>query len=302
MAGYFEGKVAVVTGASSGFGLGISERLLQKGASCVYMAARNRAALEREAQRLNEQYFGRAIPLVANITVREDIEGMIDTAVREAGRIDFLFNNAGQPKTKMTELTSGDEFNEMVQLNLMGVVYGTLAALKAMLKQGSGHIINTASLGGLVPVPFQCCYGATKAAVIEFTRCLALEYCDTDIHFTQFSPANVATPIFKAEYAEQLLKKGKTFEEIEALTKNIGVPEGALALDTALDIVFAGIEAQKTDIYVAEAEDLYRLFCHDRDKFDQLTIDVSRKRRAYFEEYQRMLAAGENPLTLPFPG
>jgi NADP-dependent 3-hydroxy acid dehydrogenase YdfG len=87
---------------------------------------------------------------------------------------------------------------ELVQLNYLGVVYGTMAALPFLEAQGWGHVINTASAGGLMPFAYQSAYASTKAAVISFTQCLDMEYSDRDIHFTSISPPNVATNIYKA--------------------------------------------------------------------------------------------------------
>lgn len=299
MSVYFQDKIAVVTGAASGFGLGISRRLLTLGAEKVWMADFNKTALEREAGRLGELFPGRVEAVAANSMKRGDVEGLIERAARESGRIDFLFNNAGRPMTKPTEDLTVEEFEDLVQLNYLGVVYGVLAAIKIMLKQGSGHIVNTASCGGLIPPPFQTAYASTKAAVIAMTRCLAYEYAGTGVYFSQLSPMNVATNIFAAQGAEAMRKAGKSEEEIElALEKlrSLKAPDDAMSVEDALDEVFDGIEKHETDIiFGQDGRDYYRLFYTDRPAFDALMIDLGAKRKAFYEAAKR----GED---VPFPG
>lgn len=299
MSCYFKDKVAVVTGAASGFGLGISQRLLELGAKKVWMSDFNGFVLGREADKLKTAYPGRVEAVVANAMKREDVEGLIERAAKESGTLDFLFNNAGRPMTKPSEDITADEFEDLVKLNYLGVVYGTLAALKIMIKQGHGHIINTASCGGLIPTPFQTAYASTKAAVITMTRCMAYEYAGMGIHFTQFSPTNVATNIFGAQEAERLRKEGRSEEEIDAslaIHKALKAPAGAMPLDKALDEVFEGIEQQKTDIIIGQdGINAYKQFCEDRPAFDKMALELGAKRKVFYEALKR----GED---IPFPG
>lgn len=293
---YFNDKVAVVTGAASGFGLGISRRLLEYGAKCVWMADFNKTLLDREAEKLEKAYPGRVKAVTANSMVRADVEGLIGRAAKESGQLDFVFNNAGRPMTKPSEDLTVEEFENLIKLNYMGVMYGVLAALKIMLAQKSGHIVNTASCGGLLPGPFQTAYASTKAAVITMTRCMAYEYHNSGIYFSQISPMNVATNIFGAETADKMRREGKSEEEIEKAVAAIEPPKGSLPLDAALDEVFDGIEAKRTDIiFGKDGRDFYKLFCTDRPAFDRHMIEFADKRRAFYEAYKR----GED---VEFPG
>ena len=296
MSGYFHDKVAVVTGAASGFGLGISQRLLHMGAKMVWMADFNAAALEKEAGRLREIYPGRVESVTANSMRRADVEGLVNRAAEESGRLDFVFNNAGRPMTKPSEDLAADEFEDLIQLNYTGVMYGVLAALKIMLKQGSGHIVNTASCGGLLPAPQQAAYASTKAAVITMTRCLAYEYEGTGIYFSQLSPTNVATNIFYAQLVEEMRRAGRSEAEIEKALAEFKPPTNAMSLDDALDELFAGLEAKKTDIIIGqEGRDWYEVFCKDRPAFDKEMIALRDSRRDFYEAAKR----GEN---VTFPG
>ena len=298
MGNYYSDKVAVVTGAASGLGLGFSERLLQEGVRTLWMADYNAAQLKRETERLNQQYPGKVFSAVTDCSRRGEVESLIEQAVQKTGGLDLLFNNAGRPMTRPTEKIDVEDFEKLVQLNYLGVVYGTLAALKIMLEKGHGHIINTASCGGLLPIPFQAAYGSTKAAVIEFTRCLALEYFDTDIHFSQISPTNVATNIFTAEQENGMRKQGKSETEIAAALAKIKPPQDAILLQDAVDYTFEKIAEKEVDIIFGEGgRTLYRLFCQDQQKFnEEFAYQMARKRRAFYEAYYN----GDE--TVVFPG
>lgn len=303
MNGYFNEKITLVTGAASGFGLGICERLLSLGAAAVYMADVNEKLLAREAARLEERFPGRVFPMTVDMTVRSQVEEMIEHAVEAHGRLDILFNNAGKPMTYPTEKITIESFMSLIDLNYRAVVISTLTALKHMLRQGSGHVINMASLGGLVPAPFQCSYASTKSAVITFTQCLRYEYEERGILFSQVSPANVATPIFKVQLVEQMKQEGLSDEEIEKRTQKLNAPDTAMPLDTALDLMFAGIEAGDTDILIGdEPKRAYEFFHKDRAAFDSYAMEVGRKRREYYEATDRALAEGNTDFNMPFPG
>ena len=190
--------------------------------------------------------------------------------------------------TKPSDEITAEEFEKLFQLNFMGVVYGTLCALKIMQRQGYGHIINTASLGGLLPAPFQAAYVASKAAVIGMTRCLALEYHDSGIYFSHLSPANVATNIFTAETRHQLEEKGLSEEEIRKRLSALKPPSNAISLDEALDYSLEKIAARETDIIVGDqARELYALFCRDHAAYNELALDLGRKRRVFYDALRR---------------
>lgn len=298
MKNYYTDKVAIVTGAASGLGLGFSERLLQDNVRALWMADYNSAQLESEAVRLSQQYPGKVFSVVTDCSKRNDVESLIGQAVQKSGGLDFLFNNAGRPMTRPSERIDIEDFEQLVQLNYLGVVYGTLSALKVMLEQGHGHIINTASCGGLLPLPFQAAYGSTKAAVIEFTRCLALEYFETDIHFSQISPTNVTTNIFKVEQENGLRKQGKSEAEIAAIISQIKPPPGSIPLQEAVNYSFEKIADKEVDIVFGEdGRTLYRVFCQDIHKYnEEYAYEIARKRRAFYEAYY----GGDK--TVVFPG
>lgn len=300
---YFKDKSAIVTGAASGFGLGITKRLLEYGASEVWMYDVNMQLLEEEAGKLQELYPGKVFYAYVKPTEEEQVKKMVRDAAEHAGRLDFLFNNAGKPMTCKSETIESEDFNLIAQLNYSAVAYATFEALKYMSAQKSGHVVNTASLGGLIPIPFQAVYVSTKAAVISFTRCLRYEYEGTGIYFSQVSPSNVATPIFTASAVDQMRKEGLSEEEIKERLKDFKAPPEAMSLDEALDSMFRGIENKETDILLDESSrEFYKHFRMDTPEFRAEIAKIAKRRREYYEKVEEAEAKGLPPESIPFPG
>ena len=303
MSPMFENTVCAVTGGAAGFGFGIAQRLLSYGAKAVWLLDFNQLNLNRASAELSARYPGRVFPRRVDIAAEGEIEKALDEIVVTSGALDVLFNNAGRPLTRPTPDITPKEFRDLIALNYTGVVMGTLRALSVMEKQGHGLIVNAASVGGLVPTPYQCAYGSTKAAVIAFTRCLVYEYAGTGIRFAQYAPVNVATSIFSAEQAEKLRRQGKTEEEIAEALKDVKPPENAMLLEDALDILFAGLEAGKTDIPIGDfAEVAEKTFVNDRPGYDQIVLDMGAKRKVFYAAVKERVAKGLPWDDIVFPG
>lgn len=134
----FDGKIAVVTGGTSGIGYAVTEEMLKRGAT-VYVIGSRKESVEKARKSLAAYKNSRF--LVADVTVADDVKRMIDTAVAGSGRLDYLFNNAGIGMTHPTRYLTLDMWKKIIDLNLWGVIYGIHFALPVMLEQGSGHIV-----------------------------------------------------------------------------------------------------------------------------------------------------------------
>lgn len=258
MSGYFENKVAAVTGAASGIGLGITEKLLSSGAGAVFMADLKEENLKKEAERLALAYPGKVFPMQTDVTKQEQVEALVKAAKAHAGHLDFVFNNAGMGMTIPTEQVTFDIWRFVVDLNLLGVVYGTYSAIPIMREQGFGHIVNTGSVTGRIPVPYQAVYAATKAAVISMTESLQYELETEGLQFSVFCPANVITPIFG----------------------NLTPPADSITVADAIDYIFGEIEKKEVVIVLPQsARDFVTLYCQDKPGFDKFARKLAAERR-----------------------
>lgn len=258
MNGYYQDKVAAVTGAASGIGLGITAGLLQRGAKAVFMADKNEDALNRESAALNARFGAKAFPVPTDVTSQKQVEAFIQKAKAHAGHLDFVFNNAGVGVTIPTEQVTFDIWRKAIDLNFMGVVYGTYAAIPFMREQKSGHIVNTASIAGLIPVPYQAVYAATKAAVLMMTESLQYELECEGLSFSVVCPGNVATGIFG----------------------NLPPPPDAVSVEEAVEYIFAEMEKKSLEIVFAQnVRDFAELYRKDRSAFDALARSIAEQRR-----------------------
>ena len=196
---YYEGKVAVVTGGASGIGLALCERLLSLGAKAVVLADVNAEKLKAESARLEAAHPGRVRGIQTDVTKQESVSGMIRQAAEfGSGQVHFLFNNAGLGLFKSFDDATDADWKFAFDVNFYGALYGIRAVLPIMRAQGEGHIANTASGIGFVPMPYQSMYSATKSALIGLTGALRSELWDEKIRVSTVIPGTVATPIWEA--------------------------------------------------------------------------------------------------------
>jgi short-subunit dehydrogenase len=185
------GKVAIITGASSGIGAALAVQISREGAA-VILAARRRENLEQLAAGINSA-GQTALPVPADVTKRSDAEMLVRVAVERFGRLDILVNNAGRGHFASIEDTTDEMIRSMFELNVYSLWYTTRPALTQMKKQGSGHIINVASMAGKIGYPYNSAYVAAKHACVGFTHALRMELMETGIEATVVCPAGVLT-------------------------------------------------------------------------------------------------------------
>lgn len=194
MGDLFDGKTCVVTGASTGIGLGLSRQLLARGAT-VWMCSRTPANIRAAGESL-ARYGDRVRWQVLDVRDAELVRNYVDH-IGARGPIDYLFNNAGVGYTGILAEQDLEAWKTILDCNLYGVVHGVMAVLPHMLRQGSGHIVNTASVAGLVPLPYQSIYCASKYAVVGLSESLRYELEKDNVKVSVVCPAAVATQIFK---------------------------------------------------------------------------------------------------------
>lgn len=185
-----EGKVIAVTGASSGIGKAIAQQLAQLGAKLA-LGARRTEELQQITSGI-EAAGGKAVYLSMDVRRKADLQKLVDTAVREFGRLDVIINNAGIAQLSRVDELDVDGWDEMIDINLKGVLYGMAAAIPVFKKQQSGHIVNIISTAGLKIVPTQAVYAGSKNAVRTIAEAFRQE-SDGTIRITGISPGMVRT-------------------------------------------------------------------------------------------------------------
>jgi len=186
-------KVVVITGASSGLGEASARMLSAEGATVV-LGARRVDRLKALADELSGK-GGKALAVTIDVTNRQQVKKLVDAAVQQFGRIDVMLNNAGLMQQSRLDRFKVDEWDNMIDINIKGVLYGIAAALPHMERQKSGQIINVSSVAGHKVTPTGTVYCATKHAVRVISEGLRQEVKPYNIRTTIISPGAVATEL-----------------------------------------------------------------------------------------------------------
>ncbi|MBB3750713.1 NAD(P)-dependent dehydrogenase (short-subunit alcohol dehydrogenase family) [Mycolicibacterium sp. BK634] len=185
------GKVAVVTGGASGLGAGIVERFLAEGASVVF------GDIDVEQGQALADSHDKALFLPTDVAATEQLSALIDSAVEKFGRLDVMVNNAGISHKMHRSFLDDDlaEFEKVMAVNLKAVMAGTRDAARHMKDSGGGSIINLTSIGGIQAGGGVMSYRASKAAVIHFTQCAAIELAKYEVRVNCLAPGHIRTAI-----------------------------------------------------------------------------------------------------------
>ena len=192
---HFTDKVAIVTGAASGIGEALGKALAQSGAT-VILADINAPRLNKVAESIiNAGHAAEATPL--DVSNYEEVKKIVEDAASRYGRLDFIFNNAGIAIGGEVRDCNVDDWRDVLDINLRGVVHGVASAYPLMVEQGFGHIINTASIEGLVPFPGTVSYVASKYGVVGLSNALRIEGKDLGVKVSVVCPGYIKTAIFQ---------------------------------------------------------------------------------------------------------
>lgn len=215
MSNNIEGKVVVITGASSGLGEATARHLSEQGASVV-LGARRTDRIEALAGEIEEN-GGEALAVTTDVTDRDQVQALVDAAARQFGRIDVLINNAGIMPLSPLEMLRVDEWDRAIDVNIKGVLYGIAAALPYMKEQKSGHVINVSSVAGHTISPGGAVYSATKYSVRVISEALRQEVKPYNIRSTVISPGSVDTELPSSVGAEGVAENIAAYYEENAI-------------------------------------------------------------------------------------
>jgi short-subunit dehydrogenase len=230
----FSGKTCIVTGAASGIGKGIAEKLLQHNANVVLVDIDEKRLQEIKSAHTTN---GKIEIRLLDVTKYEDVLKCFNEIRATYGKIDYLFNNAGIGGTLPFEQATMAQWQKIVNLNLFGVINGVTAVYPIMVEQKSGHIVNTSSIAGIMPFPGQVLYNTTKYGVTGLSLSLMKEAKKNNIDISIICPGMVKTRIFYKPIIGQ-----------EASEKDVKIPQEAISVETAVKDIFEGLEKKKTII------------------------------------------------------
>lgn len=211
--GMLAGKVALVTGSTSGIGLGVARTLAAQGANLVINGFGDQSEINKLVQDLQDQYKVRVDYHGADLSKVDEIEAMMAHVEKNSGPVDILVNNAGIQYTSPTEAFPVEKWNKVLDINLSAVFHCTRLALPSMKQKNYGRIINIASVHGLVASVEKSAYVASKHAVVGFTKVVALENARTGVTANCICPGWVLTPLVQKQIEDRAAKLNVSFEE-----------------------------------------------------------------------------------------
>jgi NAD(P)-dependent dehydrogenase (short-subunit alcohol dehydrogenase family) len=201
----FDGATAIVTGGASGIGRAVAEELAKRG--CEVVLADLQIELAEEVALEIRVSGGKAEAAKIDVTDFPAMQHLVEETVKRTGRLDYIFNNAGIVIGGSVSLYGIEDWNRIIDVNLRGVINGIQAAYKIMVQQGFGHIVNTASMAGLMPGPGNVPYTTTKHAVVGLSRSLRAEAAQLGVRVSVLCPGVVRTPILEGggKYGKMLI-------------------------------------------------------------------------------------------------
>lgn len=205
---------AVVTGSTSGIGLGIATAFAAEGWNVMLNGFGDAGEIEAERERLEEKYGVKVLYNGADMTKPEEIRGLIDEANAAFGQVDALVNNAGIQHVSPVEEFPEGNWDAIIAINLSSAFHTTKAVFADMKARGFGRIINVASAHGLVASPYKSAYVAAKHGIVGFTKTIALEGAEHGVTCNAICPGYVKTPLVEKQIPDTAKARGMTEEEV----------------------------------------------------------------------------------------
>lgn len=209
-----KGKTALVTGSTSGIGLGIATAYAAQGANIVMNGLGKPEDIQKAQETLEAAGAGKVIFHGADMTKPDQIEDMIKQAEKEFGHLDILVNNAGIQHVAPVEEFPPEKWDAIIAINMTSAFHIVRHALPAMKKAGWGRIINIVSAHGLVASPFKSAYVTAKHGMMGFTKTIALEVAEHNITVNAICPGYVETPLVQGQIKDQAKARGITEQQV----------------------------------------------------------------------------------------
>lgn len=210
-----KGKTALVTGSTSGIGLGLATAFAREGCNIVLNGFGDAAEIEKTRAGLAKEHGVRAIYSGADVSKGDEIATMVAEAEKAFGGVDILCNNAGIQHVAPIEEFPVEKWNAIIAINLSAAFHTIRAALPGMKKRGWGRIINTASAHALVASPFKVAYVAAKHGIAGLTKTVALETAEDGITVNAICPGYVWTPLVEKQIPDTMKARNMTADEVK---------------------------------------------------------------------------------------
>lgn len=247
----FKDKICIVTGGASGIGWSLCDQLARQGAYVV-MTDINFEQLEKAAQALLENGLKvKAVDL--DVADESAFKKVIEDTVAAHGRLDYLFNNAGVAVLGEVYDLTMDHWSKVFSVNLNGVLNGTFHAYQLMVKQGSGHIVNTSSVEGVLPFPSTVSYVGTKHAVFGLSESLWVEAVDLGVDITIICPGYIRTPMLDTSEAVNTTMDNWKKSFLVVLFEKLS----AITPDTCAKLILKGVAKKKAIVFTPKIGRLF---------------------------------------------